>query len=317
MKVALVKPPAIQNAFRGGGVYVQGLTKALEKIPGVKITDTNPDIIHYLYFDPFFLTLTPNRSKKTIVTVFDLTPIVLKRVFPRGIRGEIKWQIQKRRLKSVDAIITISKSAKNDIEKIIGISDQKVFVTYLAAGDNYKNLNYQRENFVLYVGDVNPNKNINTLLNAMTLLPEYKLVLVGKAFLEPNLSEAIAIKKQIKDLELENRVTLTGFVSEEEKIALLNKAKVYVQPSIYEGFGLPVLEAMACGTPVICGRNSSLVEIAGDAATYANIEDSADLADKISKIKITGKEISQAKKFSWEKTAAETFNVYEKILASH
>lgn len=324
MKVALVKSPTVQSTLRGVGVYGQRLTAALEKISGVEITNINPDVTHYLYFDPFFLTLPPVRFKKTVVTVFDLTPIVLKNLYPRGIRGEIKWQIQKRLLKTADAVITISESAKKDIEKIVGLPKERIFVTYLAAGPDYKSLNYQREDTVLYIGDVDPNKNITALLKAMVLLPKYQLVLVGKAFLEPDLPEATATRKEIKDLGIENRVILAGFVSEEEKIALLNRAKVYCQPSIYEGFGLPVLEAMSCGTPVVCGKNSSLPEVAGEAAIYADVTSPDDLADKLLKIlklpkdereKLSAECLLQAKKFSWEKTAKETYAIYQKVLA--
>lgn len=310
MKVKLIKPLARENNVRGIGVYGENLTQNLKKISGLEITNTSPDLTHFLYFDPFFLTLPPIRNSKTVVTVFDLTEIILKNLYPRGIRGEIKWQIQKRLLKTADAIIAISESAKKDIEKLTGISENKIFVTYLAAGENYKNLNIKKENFVLYVGDINPNKNLSSLFKAIALLKNEKLVLVGKA-----VSENAEIKKEINILGIEKRVKFTGYISEKEKIILLNKARVYVQPSIYEGFGLPVLEAMACGTPVVCGKNSSFPEIAGDAATYADVTNINDLADKILKIKKTGKEMAQARKFNWEKTAEETYEVYQKILA--
>lgn len=310
MRVALVKPPAIENNVRGIGVYGENLIQNLKKISDLEITDKNSDLTHFLYFDPFFLTLPPVRKSKTVVTVFDLTEIVLKELYPRGIRGEIKWQIQKNILKFVDHIITISESSKKDIIKIIGVPAEKITVTYLAAGSDYKDLKIKRENFVLYIGDINPNKNLLSLFKAIALSKNERLVLVGKAILEN-----AEIKKEISILGIEDRVKFTGYISEKEKIILINKAKVYVQPSIYEGFGLPVLEAMACGTPVICGKNSSLPEIAGDAATYTDILNPHDLVDKIVNVKGTGKEISQAAKFSWEKTAQETYEVYQKILA--
>lgn len=309
MKVALVKPLARESTTRGAGFYAQNLEKALKKLSGVEITNADPDIVHYLYFDPFFLTLPLVRRQKTVVTVFDLTPIVLANLYPRGIRGEIKWQIQKRILKTVDHVITISKSAKADIVKIIGIPAEKITVTYLAAGKECRKLAIPKDNSILYVGDINPNKNLLTLFKALTLLPDDWLVIVGKAA-----NESLEIKKEIESLGVADRVVLTGFVDEEEKVKLLNKTKVYVQPSIYEGFGLPVLEAMACGTPVICGRNSSLPEIAGDAATYADVTDPNDFAEKIKNVKPTGKEIAQAKKFSWERTARETMAIYQQVL---
>lgn len=309
MKVKLINPPAIESKFRGAGFYGENLTEALKNLPNIEITNNHSDLVHYLYFDPFFLTLPPIRNQRTIVTVFDLTPLVLPELFPPGIRGKIKWEIQKTLLKTVDHIITISESAKKDIIKFVGFPKEKITVTYLAAGKECVKLPIQKDNTILYIGDINPNKNISSLLKAVAILKNEKLVLVGKA-----LAESKDIKNEIESLGMTERVTLTGFIDEQEKVNLLNKAKVYVQPSVYEGFGLPVLEAMSCGTPVICGNNSSFPEIAGDAATYANVSDPTDLADKIKNIKPTGKELVQASKFSWAKTAEETIRVYRNIL---
>lgn len=310
IKVSLIKAPAIQSFTRGAGFYGKNLEEALKTISGLEITNSNPDLIHFLYFDPFFLTLPPVRKQKTIVTVFDLTPLVLPDLYPPGIRGKIKWEIQKNLLKTVDHIITISKSARDDIVKIVGIPENKITVTYLAVGKEYVSLKIPKDGSILYIGDINPNKNLSSLFKATQLLPKAKLIMVGKA-----LAESIEIKKEISDLGISDRVTLKGFIEETEKIKLINKARVYVQPSIYEGFGLPVLEALACGTPVICGNNSSMPEIGGNAVTYANVLDPKDLADKINKIKPTGKEVKQAAKFSWDKTAQETVKVYEKVLS--
>lgn len=310
MKVKLVFPPAVQSQTRGAGFYGKNLSEALKNVPGVEITDNHPDVVHYLYFDLFFLTLPPIRTKKTVVTAFDLTPIVLPELFPPGIRGNLKWKIQKSLLKTADHVVTISQSAKKDLIEIIGLKENKITVTYLAAGKECVDMELPRDEFVLYIGDINPNKNISTLLKAVALLEGQKLTLVGKA-----LKESLEIKKEIETLGITDRVALTGFVEEAEKVRLLNKAKVYVQPSIYEGFCLPILEALSCGTPVICGRNSSLSEIAGAAATYVDVSDPADLAEKIRTVKSTGKELAQAKKFSWAKTAEETMKVYEKVLA--
>lgn len=311
MKVKLVNPPAFQSVTRGAGFYGKYLREAFKNISEVVIVDQNPDIIHYLYFDLFFLTLPLFRQTKTIVTVFDLTPLVLPDLYPPGLRGKSKWQFQKYMLSTVDHILTISESAKKDIVKIAGVHPDKITVTYLAAGNGCKkDPSVKKDDSIVYIGDIDPNKNLSSLFKAVSLLPSQKLVLVGKS-----LSESPDIKKELESVGIYDRVTLTGFVSDEEKVRLLNKAKAYVQPSIYEGFGLPIIEAMACGTPVICGKNSSLPEIAGDAATFTDVSDPDDLADKIRKIKPTGKELSQAAKFSWEKTARETLKVYEKVLS--
>lgn len=323
IRVKLVDSPQVQGSVRGAGAYGQQLTAALGQISDVEITDRRPDIIHFLYFDPFFLTLPPFRPAKTVVTVFDLIPIALPRLYLRGIRGEIKWQVQKRLLKTVAAVITISHSAKKDIARFAGIPEEKIHVTHLAAGKQCRPLNLKREDMILYIGDVNPNKNLSTLLKAVALVPKAKLILAGKAFLEYNLPEARALREEIERLGIKDRVEMPGFVTEEEKVKLLNTVKVYVQPSIYEGFGLPVLEAMACGTPVVCGQNSSLPEVAGEAAIHAKVVNPEDLAGKLLKLfklpkdereKLSEKCLLQAQKFSWEKTARQTYEVYKTVL---
>ncbi len=349
MRVALVKPPAIQSKVRGAGFYGENLVGSLQGIANLTAEPVEGglwrpfypgfDLVHYLYFDLFFLTLPPFRLAKTVVTVFDLTPIVLTEHYPRGVRGEIKWQIQKRLLSRVHHIITISESAKKDMIWYLGVPKEKISVTYLAAASTYQRvmdvntLHQVREKyslpkkFVLYVGDVNFNKNLPKLLEAMAIVArsvECKLVMVGKSFRDTRLPEIKELSEKIRELKLKDKIIFPGYVSEEDKIALYSLAAVYVQPSIYEGFGLPIVEAMACGAPVVCGRNSSLIEVAGETAIFADMADPDDLADKILKVlkmaksdyeRLAEKSLAQSKKFSWEKTAAETHEVYQKVLA--
>lgn len=326
MTIGFVRPPDLGNFIRGVGVYADSLYDSLhQKGVAVKWLDfsffSGPyqkyDLIHFPFFDPFFLTLPFWVGKEFVITVHDLTPIIFPQGFPRGVKGEIKWLIQKTLLKNASGIITVSQSSKNDIAKIIDYPENKIFVTYEAASRQFHRIpNIARENMILYVGDVNYNKNLLSLITAFAKIPRpCQLILVGKAFLNNDLAEVKRIKAKIKELNLVDRVIFPGFVNPADLVALYNRAKVYVQPSIYEGFGLPIVEAMACGTPVVCGQNSSLPEVAGDAATYADVTSVDDLAEKIGQVKKTGKEISQAKKFSWEKTAQETYAVYQKVLS--
>jgi len=331
MKVALVRPPVTGHGARGIGFYGQRLYEALSKITNVSWRDfsylpiTGFDIVHYPYFDLFWPTLPPIRFSKTVVTLHDLTPLKFPEHFPLGIRAKVVWPWQKFLLKQVDAVLTDSYCSKKDIEEMTGV--RNVFVTYLAADKVFRPLNFKRENFVLYVGGGNWNKNVITLIKACQKI-NMPLVIVGKEF-------AMPIKKNVETEPLReilslvhtssrktNLIKFAGFVETSELVKLYNQAKVYVQPSVYEGFGLPVLEAMACNTPVICGGNSSLAEIAGNAATFADVLDVNDLADKIKNIKDSGSPLglprvarmTQAAKFSWEKTAKETYEIYKKIL---
>ncbi|MBI3559319.1 glycosyltransferase family 4 protein [Candidatus Gottesmanbacteria bacterium] len=325
MRIAIVKPPIIGSFIRGVGFYTQRLYQGLIDLGiSVELVDfswnenfaAGFDLIHYSYFDPFFLTLPVIKRQKLVITIHDLIPLIFSESFPRGIRGEIKWQLQKRLLHFSDAVITVSKASKADIVKQINFPESKIFVTYEAADKIFKPIKIKKEEFVLYVGGTNWNKNVITLVKACQKI-KMPLVLVGKEFVNKNIDFSNVENQPLKEIldaaRMTNNIRFLGFVKTKELVKLYNQAKAYVQPSIYEGFGLPVLEAMACGTPVICGRNSSLLEIAGDAATYADITDPNDLADKIRNIKATGQEITQAQKFSWEKTAKETLIVYESI----
>lgn len=342
----MVRVPMTGSQVRGVGFYAERLFRALSR-RGTEVEWVNFsyvatgegrfDLLHYPYFDPFFLTLPVVKAVKTVVTVHDLIPLVFPQGFPRGVRGEVKWRVQRRLLQMADAVITVSESSKKDLEKFTGYPSERIFVIYEAAGEEFtriKNGVLRRkynlpEEFILYVGDVNYNKNVGGLIRAVREVREVgggrdtKLVLVGKAFLEEGLPEVGAIRKEIKRLGLEDCILLPGFVPPKDLVYFYNLAKVYVQPSIYEGFGLPVVEAMACGCPVICGKNSSLPEVGGEAAVYADVGDPTDLARKIvGTLGLSAGEYEgvrqkcqrQARKFSWEKTAKETYEVYEKTI---
>lgn len=208
---------------------------------------------------------------------------------------------QKRRLawvkKEADHIITISKSTKKDIVEILKISPEKISVTYLAPGEEFSpqpkdriatvRQKYQLDgDYFLTMGEPNSRKNIETVVKAAKEIGA-NLAIIGHTGL--------------------------GVIPQSDLPALYSGAKCFVYASRYEGFGLPILEAMACGTSVICGRNSSLPEAAGDAATYVNIDDINDLAESMATIKKTGRERTQARKFSWGKTANETVKIYEEM----
>lgn len=340
MKVALVKPPHSGSLVRGVGFYGERLYSALQKLKEIEVKFVdfsfspnkykNFDLVHFVYFDLFYLTFPPIRQKKTIVTLHDIIPLKFPEAYPLGIRGKTVWPIQNILLKTVNAVITDSQTSKNDISRIAGISPEKINVTYLAADNVFRKIvdplklefvtsKYRLpKKFVLYVGGVNWNKNLLALVEACQK-NNLNLVIVGKEALEEKVDfsnvENTPFKKFLEKTHGDEKIKRLGYVPTEDLVGIYSLATVYCQPSIYEGFGLPVLEAMGCGCPVVCGKNSSLSEIAGNAATYADVQSPDDLAEKIKNIKPTGLEISQAKKFSWEKTAKATYDVYQKVLA--
>ena len=349
MKKIAIDTSGISEKYgiRGTGFYAKRLIKAFQKInTGDCLINSfnfreiskekllSYSLLHYPYFDPFFPTLPLKKVKPTITTVHDLIPLKFPRHFPRGIRGEIKWQMQKLSLKSSTGIITDSKSSKKDIYEITGFDQQNIHVVYLAPDEEFKVLKKENlhniakkynlpQNYVLYVGDLNWNKNLPGLINAYSKLKEkdYFLVIVGKAFLNKNLTERIDLVKLIKKLNLYPKVKFLGFIPTKDLRAVYNLAEVYCQPSFYEGFGLPVLEAMACGCPVVSSDTSSLPEISGEAALLVKPQ-TEEIAKGLKKIisnidlqkKLINKGLRQASKFSWQKTARQTLEIYSSVI---
>ena len=137
----------LQHRVRGTGFYIQNLRLSLEKYYSENkytyfnrgdLLDKNTDVVHYPYFEPFFLTLPILSKYKTVVTVHDLTPLVFPEHFKSGLKGALKWQIQKASLRNAVSIITDSESSKKDIVKYVGINESKIKVVYLAAGSEFK-----------------------------------------------------------------------------------------------------------------------------------------------------------------------------------
>jgi glycosyltransferase involved in cell wall biosynthesis len=351
MKIAIdVSPLTTGHAGRGIGTYTDLLVKALEKY---EINNTyklftrkqnipkDVDLVHIPYFDPFILASKVKLQLPCVVTVHDLIPLAYPVLFPRGIRGEIKWQIQKYFLKQADRIVTDSESSKKDIMKYTGYPGKNIHVIYLAPAINYRHITDNnklvhirdkyglRGNFLLYVGDVNRNKNIINLVRAFGMSTmkiknmKLSLVLVGKAFRNNKLSEIHEINNEINIMGIGDKVIETGFVDDADLSCIYSLATGYIQPSVAEGFGLPVLEAMSCGCPVIVSDRTSLYEIAGP-AILCDPYSVSDMSEKI--IRLVGMDEAQrqvkimagydwVKRFTWQKVARETTLVYEKVFA--
>ncbi len=341
-----VTPLHTGHKVRGIGFYTKRLLKALEnldkdiKVRGLKsaqeINRQDYDLLHIPYFDPYFRTLPwPWKiNKPLIVTIHDMIPVKYPQQYPAGVKGNLNWQFQKLLLKQVDFIITDSFASKYDIADLTGYSADRIYVTHLAAGKQFKQLpaNSSKlkagkekynlpEQFCLYVGDVNWNKNIPSLVNACEKI-NLPLVIAGKQAVEPNFDHNHPENQDLVWLQQKaaksKLVNLTGFVSIEDLVALYNLAVVYVQPSFDEGFGLPVLEAMACGCPVISSNYGSLPEVVGDAGI--KVKPSSDsLAEAIEAVvkdrkkqqELSQKGLKRANKFSWDKTAQKTSQVYK------
>jgi len=335
----------LSHRVRGTGFYIKNLKSSFIKFypenqyfffSKNKKIPAGLDVVHYPYFEPFFLTLPFKKQTRTVVTVHDLTPIVFPKNFPKGVKGTIKWGIQKKILKRADAIITDSECSRKDIVKHAGINPEKIYTIYLAAGEEFTQIEKSEvrtekfkkkyglpEKFILYVGDVTWNKNLPRFLEAVGKIG-VPLIMAGKALTDNNFDKSnpwnqdlIKVKKMVKE---NKKVRLLGFVPTEDLVVLYNIATVFVMPSIYEGFGLPVLEAMSCGCPVVTTKEGSLAEITGEASSFVDPYSVESISKGILNLfknqdlqkDLSVKGLNQAKKFSWKKTAQETMNIYEK-----
>jgi glycosyltransferase involved in cell wall biosynthesis len=221
-----------------------------------------------------------------------------------------------------------SESTAGDLMRIGQVPRDRVAVVPLAADARFRpvdgsavltRLGLDRP-YLLYVGTLEPRKGIESLLDAFAQLVDVdvRLVIAGK---RGWMFEALDAK--VASLGLTSRVTFTGFVPDEDLPALISGALAFVYPSVYEGFGLPVLEAMQCGTPVISSDVSSLPEVAGDAALLVTPGDVHGLARAMRQVlselglreELRGRGFAQAAKFSWRRTAALTAEAYHHVLA--
>lgn len=320
MRIILNSRTSHLHAGRGIGVYARMLAQYLPQVdPTIELTSTNPDLIHFPNFDLFFLNLPLRKTCPWVVTIHDVIPLIFPEHFPPGIRGQVKFALQNWSLHRADAIITDSLSSKKDIIKYLHIPASKIHVIYLGVDQSFRPLNLVRKTYILYVGDVNYNKNLPALLQAFSTLPQELSLSLASRVWGQSIREVQALKQQIKQLGIAKRVR---FDTHPNLLKLYNQSQIYVQPSLYEGFGLPVLEAMACGTPVVATSVASLPEICSTAAIMVS-PDSHDLASGMHRaLALNPKQrrsliksgLAQAAKFTWDKTARETIKVYNQIL---
>lgn len=286
--------------------------------------------------------LEPPAKCPKITTIHDLAIFKYPQTFaPKGGHNIVKNMRRKLELvkKDGDFVIAVSQSTKRDIVEMLDIPPEKITVIYEAV-DETVNSNLKSRaagkafgdarqiskieetkkkyhiegDYILSVGTQEPRKNLKRLVEAFSLLTHNSELITYNLVIAGNLGWG-------EELKPVKNVLLTGFVPQEDLPYLYAGATIFVYPSLYEGFGLPVLEAMASGVPIVCSNTSSLPEIAGEAAVYVDPENTEDIKNAIETViadqklrdELSKKGILQAKKFSWQKTAEETLNVYRKL----
>jgi glycosyltransferase involved in cell wall biosynthesis len=288
-------------------------------------------IAHVPYWGPALRSALPQ-----VTTVHDLTTVIV-REYRRGGRARLYNALVSAAARGADAVITDSQASKEDIIRHLQVPAERITPIYLAAGSQYTpeaellmDLAIRRkydlpESYVLYLGGFDVHKNVSTLLLAYTYVAQamgdaYPLVLAGR---KPTAGQGHTpdYPAYIEQLRLTDQVRWIGFVDEEDKPALYRGAECFVFPSRYEGFGLPPLEAMACGVPAVTTDAASLPEVVGDAAFAVSPDAERDMAGAIIAIlvqehlaaEMRQKGLAQAARFSWENTATETLLVYDRL----
>ncbi|BBA79311.1 mannosyl transferase B [cyanobacterium endosymbiont of Rhopalodia gibberula] len=278
---------------------------------------------HYVY---------PYRKSRKIMTIHDLTFLKYPQYSTTLVQGYLERI--KRCLAWTDLIITFSESNKQDLIEYFNINSERIQITYEASRySSYKirpdkiellknSIDYNFSiPYLLFVSTLEPRKNVITLIKAFDYLKEqnkipHNLILIGqKGWKYQSIFEAIENSKY------QQSIYYLNYLSDELLALFYAQTEAFIYPSFYEGFGLPVLEAMTLGSPVITSNTSSLPEIAGDAALLINPNDFLELAEAILKVisdsqlreELTKKGKERAKLFSWEKTAQETFKAYQFI----
>jgi glycosyltransferase involved in cell wall biosynthesis len=345
IKVAIDSGPLSGgDAVRGIGFHTKLLLNYLNNIEGLKVDALDVrkenvaryDLIHYQKFHPYFLSIPFFKKGKSVLTIHDLIYFIYPKAYPSGIRGRVIYWLQKILIKKMDAIITISETSKKDIVRLLSIPAEKIYVIYLAPGEMFKRVDEEKkrlikkkynlpDKFVLYLGDVNYNKNLLTLCRAVKMVG-IPLVIVGKQAAEKDFDrghpETQPLARLLKEYGDDKSIIRLGFIPDEDLVGVFNLATLYSQPSFYEGFCLPILQAFACGTPVIASKIQTHVEVDGNACLYADPKDPADFASKIKLLlkdaklrqELIAKGSQKVKEYSWDRVAKETADVYKKVL---
>lgn len=291
-----------------------------------KLWRLNADIVHFLHNVPILY------RRRRVVMVHDTTMIDYD-LAPAGFLKAIKYKVKRigmrvafRAIRSADMIIVPSNATKERLLALLkGISPEHIRVIYEAPEIELSKPTRRpietTSPTLLYVGTLFPYKNLGVVLQAMALLtrshPKLHLRVIGST---PRFN--LGVKKEVEHLNLSKSVELTGFVSESEKNQAYRDATLFVFPSLSEGFGLPPLEAMSQGLPVLAATASALPEILGEGADYFDPHDPKDLAAKIETLLAHPKRLVDLQtrgfkrlgQFSWQKMATETLAVYEAVV---
>jgi len=275
------------------------------------------DLLHGPYF-----ALPLRRDRPTVVTIHDLIPMVLPAYRGSPLVRAYTW-LQARACRSAEAIVVDSDSSRQDVLRLIAAPPDRVHTVYLGVEPRYKpdrsGASPLDRPYVFYIGGWDVRKNVPGLIRAFERLSVEHPELVRAIAGDRHSTSAMYPDLRAIAAPLGERVRFLGFVSERDKVALLQHAELFVYPSLYEGFGLDALNALACGCPVVCSDASSLPEVIGDAGLLVDASSDAAIARAMSRALEDSEPLReagprQAAKFTWEATARQTAAIYREIL---
>ena len=288
-----------------------------------------PDVYHAPHY-----VLPPAVRCRSVVTIHDCIHLMFPQYLPNraayAYARASMWAAARRS----DRILTVSEASKRDILHFFNVKPEKIVVVYNAIDEHFSTTpseeqvarireRYQLDHkFVLYVGNIKPHKNLVRLIEAFSQLrrthDDLKLLIIGD-----EISKLPALRRAVHRNKLHKFVRFLGYLKDDTLTVLYRLASVFVFPSLYEGFGLPPLEAMASGTPVVTSNVSSLPEVTGDAAVLVDPYDVDSIADGMRRIlddprlaeELRIKGLKRAREFSWERSVEKTQRVYREVAA--
>lgn len=268
-----------------------------------------------------------------VVTIHDLIPYIMPETVGKGYLSKFIREMPTI-INNSEGILTVSEYSKKDILKFFPIDENKIFVTPLAANKQFNTLDNEKcksllkskynitKPFVLYLGGFSDRKNVHSLIESFSKIykdldEEHNLIILGSYR-----DSSQKLIKLVQDLGMSSKIIFTGFIPENELPIFYNAANIFVYPSLYEGFGLPILESMSCGTPVITSNITSIPEVIGDAGILINPKNLIELQSEMANLlnneslrnELREKGLKRSKLFTWKKTAKKTLEAYKKII---
>jgi glycosyltransferase involved in cell wall biosynthesis len=294
----------------------------------IELRRARPDVFH----EPHYV-LPPLTRCRSVVTIHDCIHVMFPQYLPSRLAHSYARTFLWTATRQASRILTVSEASKRDIVRFFNVAPEKIHVIYNAIDPRFGipppeeevervRERYQLQNpFVLYAGNIKPHKNLERLIEAFHRLrrgrfDDLKLLIIGD-----EISKYATLRRTVHRLKLHKHVRFFGFVPDQTLAVLYRLAAVFVFPSLYEGFGLPPLEAMASGTPVVTSNVSSLPEVVGDTAVLVDPHDVDSivaglrtvLTDPVRADDMRRKGLERAREFSWERSVAKTLEVYKRI----